>query len=203
MVDAHRRSPLADLAHPAVSSSALTLREIAFLGQVSIQGTPRAAALTEVIAEALGFSPPVAPNRVTSADATECLWTGERRWLVVTPPGEEAALLARLDAALTRETAVARDLSDARTTIAIAGGAARALLAKGCALDLHPSRFAVGECAQSLLAQVPILLWQHLDEPEFRIAVAAQSAAHLWAWLVDASSEFASHAAGAAAKAQQ
>jgi sarcosine oxidase subunit gamma len=45
------------------------------------------------------------------------------------------------------------DVSASRAVIELAGAQARAVLAKGCGLDLHPRSFTAGRCAQTVLAR--------------------------------------------------
>lgn len=52
------------------------------------------------------------------------------------------------------------DLSDARVGVRIAGPDARDRLAYLIPLDLHPDRFAPGQCAQTLMAHMTVLLLQ-------------------------------------------
>ncbi len=62
----------------------------------------------------------------------------------------------------------------------------RAPLASCCPLDLHPRAFAVGACAQSLVAKAPVLL-QLLDgAPRWRLLVRPSLAAYVVSWLADA-----------------
>jgi sarcosine oxidase subunit gamma len=82
------------------------------------------------------------------------------------------------------------DLSAARTTVLVAGDRARDLLAHGCALDLHPSRFPAGRCAQTMLAQAAITLVCVDPEPAYWLLVRASFARYLADWLVDAAAEF-------------
>ena len=65
-----------------------------------------------------------------------------------------------------------------------ATGAAE-VLAGGCALDLHPSVFPPGSCAQTLLARAQVILYR-TDEHTFRILVRPSFADYLRAWLRDA-----------------
>jgi sarcosine oxidase subunit gamma len=61
------------------------------------------------------------------------------------------------------------------------------VLAHGCALDLHPSVFPPGRCAQTLLARAQVILYR-TEEQTFRLLVRASYADYLRAWLRDAMS---------------
>ncbi|MGE5268895.1 MAG: sarcosine oxidase subunit gamma, partial [Thiohalocapsa sp.] len=86
--------------------------------------------------------------------------------------------------------AMVTDLSACRVVIEIAGPQARRLLAKGCGLDLHPRAFAPGHCAQTLFAQLPVILDQLTVLPLYRLFVRRSAARWLALWLIDAAEEF-------------
>ena len=65
----------------------------------------------------------------------------------------------------------------------LAGPEARAVLAQGVSLDLHPRVFEPGRCAQTVLARVPILLHQIDPTPRFRLFVRASFAPYIAEWL--------------------
>jgi sarcosine oxidase subunit gamma len=175
------RSPLHDLAGPlaAASTPNLTLREVPFLTQVGLRIDP-------ADAERLGLDVPSTPNTVASAGDRRTLWLGPDEWLVVDAPGTAPALVADLEAATADVFATVVDLSANRTTIELSGPAARDLLAQGCALDLHPRVFTPATCAQTLFARTQVILDQLDDQPTYRLHVRGSFAAHLAAWLIDA-----------------
>jgi len=72
----------------------------------------------------------------------------------------------------------------------LSGDKARALLLKGCPLDLHPSVFKPGQCAQSVLGKTSVTLWQIADAPVYRMIVRRSFADYLGHWLIDAAREF-------------
>ena len=119
------------------------------------------------------------------------LWLGPDEWLVVAPPGAPEELEKSLRLALGTEAGAVVDLSAHRTTVELAGDRAREVLAKGCSLDLHPSVFREGSCAQTLLAQAPVLLLSRGDDASYWLLVRASFATYLADWLLDASSEYA------------
>ena len=179
-----RRSPLAGL------EASEALRELPFLAQIGIRTqTPegRAAAASVLVG-----SLPEAPN-TTAAQSGEqsVLWLGPGEWLVVGPPGTEAALEAALGAALAGGLGAVVDLSANRTTLELRGPHARDVLAKGCALDLHPRSFTPGCCAQTMVGRAAVILEQSDNEPTYRLFVRGSFAGYLAAWLSDGLEEFA------------
>jgi sarcosine oxidase, subunit alpha len=77
------------------------------------------------------------------------------------------------------------DVSAQRTTLELSGPRARDVLMTGCALDLYPTVFAVGACAQTLLAQAQVIL-HRVALDTYRILVRASFARYLADWLLDA-----------------
>jgi sarcosine oxidase subunit gamma len=126
---------------------------------------------------------------VASGGGRAVLWLGPDEWLVVTPPGDAAALHAALAAALAGLRASATDVTDNYTTIRIAGPKARWVLAKGWPVDLHPRNFGPGRVAQSNLALCNVILRQVDDAPGYEILVRPSFAKYLWDWLTDAALE--------------
>jgi sarcosine oxidase subunit gamma len=168
MADGRGRSPLAGRG----DLDALGAREVPFLAQVSLR-----------LAEPSGSIPfPEAPNTWTATGERELLWLGPDEWLVVGAPGTAGEIAAWLDAALAERHRSVVDVSSNRTAIELAGERRRELLEQGCGLDLNPRAWGAGMCAQTLLAQIPVLL-QERDEAT-RVFVRPSFAASLADWLV-------------------
>jgi sarcosine oxidase, subunit gamma len=82
------------------------------------------------------------------------------------------------------------NLSHGRTVITVSGDCARDVLAKGCALDLHPQAFAPGQCAQTQIAGIATTL-RHMAAPATYELIVPRSFAHwFWHWLISASDEY-------------
>jgi sarcosine oxidase, subunit gamma len=190
-VTAERRSPLAHLgeAFAAASGPAAEIAERPFLAQVGVRLHPGPGGPSAAEA-ALGFALPAVPDTTASANGRTALWLGPDEWLVVGPPDSEAALEVELGEALGGGLGSVVDLSANRTAIELRGPAARDVLAKGCALDLHPRAFAPGRCAQTLVARAQVMLEQRDDAPGYRLLVRGSFSDYLAAWLLDAMAEF-------------
>jgi sarcosine oxidase subunit gamma len=80
---------------------------------------------------------------------------------------------------------VISDMTDQYTVLSITGSHAKALLAKGCELDLSVDVFKPNLCARSLLASFNVVIWRGSD-----VLVDVSYAEHLWIWLQGASAEF-------------
>ena len=169
---AERHSPLehrAD-AFAAASGDAVGIAEQRFLAQVCLR-LHQGACGPSAVEAALGFALPATPNTTASGAGRTALWLGPDEWLVVGAPDEEPALEVELAEALGGGLGSVVDLSANRTAIELRGPAARDVLAKGCALDLHTSAFAPGRCAQTLLARAQVILEQRDAAPAYRLFV--------------------------------
>lgn len=199
MVDAGRRSPLADLqAELAAMSVAdmVTLREVAPAVQVDLRGDPDDPRLGEAVRDLIGVALPARPNSFEAQGELAALWLGPDEWLIVGPEAAHPNLPRRLRTALTGLHAAVVDVSASRIIFELAGPKARELLMKGCPLDLHPRSFGPGRCAQSLLAKAQVLIQQIDETPTYRLYVRPSFAHYVATWLVDAMREY--RGAGAA-----
>lgn len=127
------------------------------LAQVSLRAEPRS----------LPFQPP-APNTATNWDGRDVLWLGPDEWLVVGEAGSGGAIELELQDALADQHHSVIDVSANRTVYDLTDGLD--LLASGCGLDLAPSRWLPGMCAQSLFGGAQVTLHQ-LDERTTRVFV--------------------------------
>ena len=187
-MDETRHSPLdgvlpwalpAGAANPAVS-----LSELRFARQIGLRLRPPAPAY-------LGGVPlPLQPNRVAVMRAVRALWLGPDEWLITAPEDAVPDLLSWITRAGASHRAEVTDLSASRIVVEIAGSQARALLEKGCGLDLHPRVFSAGRCAQTLFAKLPVIIDQISTAPSYRLFVRRSAARWLVDWLIDAAEEF-------------
>ncbi|WP_433795250.1 sarcosine oxidase subunit gamma [Actinoplanes sp. CA-252034] len=158
-----RRSPLHGLRDRlAATGGAVTVAETPFLAQINVR------------TDALALARP---------GDVDVLPLGPDEFLVVGPPGSEDRLIAAFDGPGVSVV----DVSAQRTALDLSGPGVRELLAFGCSIDLHPRVFAVGDCAQTVLAHTPVVLQRR--ESGFRVLVRSSFAAHLAAWILDASPE--------------
>jgi len=176
---------MAELRHPPLDAvlpwraagGAVQLEELRFTSQFGVRRRGRAAAYLA------GLPLPLEPNRVAAMGAARVLWLGPDEWLVTATEGGEGGLGERL---ARTEGAFVTDLSSSRAVIAVSGAAARRLLEAGCGIDLHPRKFAPGDCAQTLLARVPVIIDQVAPAPAYRVFVRRSLACWLARWMIDA-----------------
>jgi heterotetrameric sarcosine oxidase gamma subunit len=146
----------------------------------------RGASLAVVTRNSLGLELPAPGHAATAGDLT-ALWLQPDAWLVTAPAAGEGALLRR--AAPLATAAALIDQSHGRATFGIAGAAARAVLAKGCRIDLHPRAFGPGRVAATVVAHLNALLHQTAADA-FELTVASTLAVHAFEWLQAAAAEY-------------
>ena len=192
-----RQSPLAHLHLDAragndadIDDAGLRLAERRHLGMLNIRGQAGDPAFAPAFKKATSVDLPTAANTSSgSAEKTHTLWLGPDEWLVITPPDETEAVAGKLTAAAKAMHVAVTAVGEGRTVIRVAGPNARDVLAKGCPLDLHPSAFGPGQCAQTIIARGAMTL--HAVGPDsFDIFVLRSFAEYLWTWLEDAGREY-------------
>jgi len=162
----------------------VTLRERPYLTMLSIRvppGSPQASR----IAEALAVSLPQRCGDVGQTEQHAVLWLGPDEWLVVSWAAA-GKLHEQLNTALGSDHGAVVDVSANRTTLELAGPAARDVLDAGCTLDLHPRAFGPGTAVATQVGPVPVILWQTNDAPTYRLLPRSSFADYLTRWLLDA-----------------
>ncbi len=101
------------------------------------------------------------------------------------------SFIGSLTAALGGAPGQVVDLSANRTTFELSGARARAVLEKGCSLDLHPRSFTPGTALNTEVGNIPVVL-EKTGEESFRLFPRASFADFLGRWLLDAMREYAS-----------
>lgn len=132
----------------------------------------------------LGADLPGALSSVTTADGRTILWLGPDEWLVIDPM-RPTGLESALRAAVAGAGAVVNQ-SGQRVSLLLDGDVP-ALLAKGSAIDLHPSAFARNAVVQTLLGQaVVIFVSRSADSSRIELIARTSFAPYLADWLLDA-----------------
>ena len=180
---------LAAKARAAAAGAGVTLRERGPRAQLCLRGRPEPP-FTGAVRKVLGVAPPLEAGATAVHGDRTLFWLGPDEWLAVFGEGERKRVIADLRKALAPRHAALVDQSHARAILSVAGPRARLVLQKGCPLDLHPSRFRAGACAQSKFARCQVLLHQSDDAPAYDLYVPRSFARYLWAWLEDAAAEY-------------
>lgn len=163
------------------------IRELPNLAMIGVRVAAGTSAAMRLEA-ALGTALPARCGAVAVTDGNQVLWLSPDEYLVVSDDEPGSATRA-LSQALAGEPGSVVDLSANRTTFELAGPRARAVLEKGCPLDLHPREFAVGMAYVSVVGAVPVIVWK-VEQDVFRVLPRASFADFLGRWLVDAMVEF-------------
>ena len=137
-----------------------------------------------------GAALPTTPNTWLPAGDGRLVWLGPDEWLITSPGTAPEALEGELAGVLRPVGGVAVDVSAQRIGLRFGGPRARQVLAKGCAIDLHPRVFVPGSSAQTTLGQAGVVLLA-LDGGEFAVLVRSSFAGYLATWLLDAGLEYA------------
>jgi sarcosine oxidase subunit gamma len=168
-----------------IEGDAFTLRAAPPAGRIVLRGDPGDDGFTRAVRAALDIDLPLAPNTSSETPPLSALWLGPDEWLLLCADGTTAAAIDALRAALSGRHAAVVDVGESRRAWRLSGPAARDVLARGCALDLHPREFAPGAVAQTRLARAEVILHRSTEDG-FDIYVARSFADYLWRWLADA-----------------
>ena len=169
------------------------ISEVPFLTMVGLRAN-RASDAGQRVASVTGGLP-AASGGVSGSGDTSVLWLGPEEFLVVAPTEAHESLGGDLIQALREALADGEgqvvDLSANRTTFELTGPRARAVLEKGCSLDLHPRVLKAGTALSTEIGNIPVVLWK-TGEESFRLFPRASFADFLGRWLLDAMREYAS-----------
>ena len=172
------RDPLAarvdDLARIAqVTDGAVVLEHVPFLAQVNLRLDP-------ALAERAPYPLPVEPNTAWEDGPRAALWLGPDEWVILGPPHAGGEIVAEIEAALDGLHRSIVDVSANRVAMEISGPRAKEILSKGCSIDLHPSMWAAGMCAQTMLGKAQVILHERAETTG--IAVRTSFASYLIDW---------------------
>ena len=124
--------------------------------------------------DSLPFEAPE-PNTAMAWDGRDVLWLGPDEWLIVGGLGTEGSIERDLEDAMTGTHHSVVEGSANRIVLDLADGLE--ILSSGCGLDLDPSRWRPGMCAQTLFGGAQVILHQ-LDERTTRVFVRPSFAGH-------------------------
>lgn len=124
-----------------------------------------------------------------SENGLALIGTAPGQWLAVAEGPSGHALLESLSTALAGLASIV-DQSDGKAVLEMSGPLARDALAKGCALDLHPSVFLPGSAATTPVVLIDCQIWQIDAKPTYALAVPTSYAASFWSWLTASAAEY-------------
>ena len=139
-----------------------------------------------------GVDLPTVPNTWLPTASGRAVWLGPDEWLLTSTAETPEELEARVRAAVVPLGGSAADVSAQRITLRLRGTRVRDVLAKGCAIDLHPRVFGAGRSAQTTLGQAGVVLLALGDAgDDYLVFVRSSFAGYLADWLLDAALEYA------------
>jgi sarcosine oxidase, subunit gamma len=123
----------------------------------------------------LPFAVPV-ENAVSAWNDRDVLWLGPDEWLIVAEPDAAPTIVRELEDALSGHHHSILDVSANRIVFELIDGLE--VLSSGCGVDLHPTRWRPGMCAQTLFGQAQVILHQR-DERTTRVFVRPSFERHM------------------------
>jgi methylglutamate dehydrogenase subunit D len=169
---------------PMVDRPRLRIAEVVGWDLVQIAAFPTTLhELDSAVHAILGADLPKAIGESVDAGGRWLLKTGPEQFWVMTSRPERIA--HSLKEAIAPGVGSVTSLSHSRTRISLAGSAARELLARGIAYDLHPDVFDVGRFALTGLHHTPVVI--HRNSADGYELLALQTYARsIWSWIGDA-----------------
>jgi heterotetrameric sarcosine oxidase gamma subunit len=185
----HQSSP--DLVRQARSKPGAA--EISFRAVVPAKGylllqSRSGSNLQDALASETGLElPPPGEARILGDYAL--LWLTPAEWLLEMPAKDVHSLQLAVAGGLGDSLAAVTDMSDALGCCEVSGARAAEVLMSGCSLDLNAHAFPPGRVARTVLADIPVIIW-NLDQPErFRCLIDRSFGGHFGDWLSEAARE--------------
>jgi sarcosine oxidase subunit gamma len=140
--------------------------------------------LARTLRSYLGTDPPARVGVAVTLRSLRWFKTGAAQFWIIAGAKEEGRL-EDLAAVVTPSLCASTWLSQSRTCIFIEGKAAREVLARGVAIDLHPDVFEIDHYALTALQGTPVMIHRCCDG-RFHLYVMRSFALAIWDWLTDA-----------------
>jgi sarcosine oxidase subunit gamma len=129
------------------------------------------------------------PNQSDGKAGRIALCLGPDEYLILVEQGREIQLEKILNSSDIIKQISVTNVSDALCALSLSGKKVRDLLAKGCAIDLHPDSFGKNQSAQCDLALSNVILIC-LEEDAFICICRTSFAEYVLDWCLDAGFEF-------------
>ncbi len=104
------------------------------------------------------------PCRAIVHEGRATLWLGPDEHLLIDRGGDDEALARALEQTLSAVPHSLVDVGHRQLGFEVRGPRSALILAGGCPLDLHPTRFPVGMCTRTVFAKAEIVLWRTADD---------------------------------------
>ena len=164
----------------------LVISELAHLGKLNLRGGD---GIVPAVRKHTGCDQLPGNNRTVTVGDRTLVWLAPDEYLLLCEAGQEGHLHSQLMIDLASVHAATTNVTDALCAISLRGPAVRQVLAKGCAIDLHPSVFTAGMCAQTMLSHAAVTLIAG-ESDRFTLICRTSFAAYVHDWLMDAGLEY-------------
>jgi methylglutamate dehydrogenase subunit D len=187
-------SALSGLAVPGLygregEAPGVTIEERVGLGLATVAARKgETESLKQAVASAYGVELP-SGSRAVHGKQVSFIGYGPGQWLAVSETLGSDTLARDLSMRLSGLASIS-DQSGGRTVLRLSGREARAVLAKGLPIDLHPRSFAAGSAATSTISLMGVQIWQVDDAPTYDLAIFRSVSASFWHWLTASAGEF-------------
>lgn len=183
-----RRSALSDLAIavPAAHGAGITLQQQQPCIMLNLRGIADTA-LKDAVQRTCGCHLPTAPISTSAGSSGKILRLAPGEWLLVADDDTSWSENMMIPGA------TLTDVSHGRVAVRIDGNNSRDMLAKGCAIDLHPRQFPAGACIQTSVAKIGVILHRPRDDDGFILYAARSYAGSFWHWLTTSADEYGYH----------
>lgn len=171
-------------------SAGVYVSELPFREALILRGDASDAQFRSAIEQQLRVALPIQPNTFENGSSFSILWLGPTEWLIIASTSEHSQLSLALSAALRGTHSAVVDVSHGHAILRIRGERALDVLSKGCSLNLSPSAFFTGRCAQTLVAKAAVVLCCIDATPTIDVIVRRSFADYLALWLADAAEEY-------------
>ncbi|MFT5664581.1 MAG: sarcosine oxidase subunit gamma [Gammaproteobacteria bacterium] len=185
-----QQSPIVQIELTEAKGSQPSILEIPFQGFLNLRGKTDNSDFMAAVKKVLSCSLPTEANTVVVSGDYKIYWLGPDEWLMVTPTEQQAKVQSELKLALGDVFSTVVDNSSGLTLLNITGDNAANIIARDCPLDLHPSVFKAGQCAQTRLAKAGAIIAPSLDGSGFELIIRRSFADYLLLWMQDALIEF-------------
>ncbi len=126
-------------------------------------------------------------GKSVSGDDFDCLSNGPGMWMIQSLERDGEATLARLRELLADTDATVTDLSSARTIVQVSGASSRALLKKGCPIDIDSLQ--ADDVISSIVGHLGVTIHCRGDD-EFVLYALQSFGTDFWEWCRHSAMEF-------------
>ncbi len=166
----------------------LAIEERPALGAIAVR--LRGATDRRLASAALGLDLEAPAGTAREGAGRTALRLGPDEWLILCGRTEERALAAELIGVLAGHSGAAVPIGNGTVGLEVHGPKARAFLAKGTSLDLHPRVSKPGRCAVTGFGRIRVTLWQR-EADRFLLLVGRSFSRSFWDWARDVAQEWA------------